>query len=437
MAYNNARYQRNFVRPIYEKRALPEIQPIQEIQPQQAIKPIYAARSIDEQRDTYNKNKTYLANYNDPTELNSFIDALTNREAVSKEFGDAWGTISTTSGQVSVIAAAASVILEIGAWIASAFLPDAGLIGAAGSATSKGLRAASIASKAAKAAKVAKTVSKVAAIPSIPASTKVLVDRNIKPILAGKPKEAGINLLMNIGETMDYAANPVKGLILEGPEGFVKGMGISDEGRVNYDYDTGFFLTDMLLEIITDPTSWSDALIKGIPGVKGLLPRAADDLAETVTDTALNTIIDATDNVVIKTVTGEYSAQGLEQLRKTVKKTTSRVIQEWNTASFKTLDNIAKKKIIQKGQAEIRNAFIKGLKQANPKLSNKAINLILDNAHRLAKNSSMTKGINALINDFTFDSLSNQVVRSLAGVQYYSDSYQSFLMKSKLIITFH
>ena len=423
--------------PILPIRATPEISKIEEIKPVQPIKPVYGFNSIQAKKDSYYRNQkqieTYLANYNDPTELNSFIDALTNTEAVSKEFGETWGAISTTSGQVSVIAAAASVILEIGAWIASAFLPDAGLIGAAGSTASKGIRTASAAAKMAKAAKVAKTVSKVAAIPSIPASTKVLIDREIKPIVAGKSGEAVINMLMNVGETMDYAANPVKGLILEGPEGFVKGAGFSNEGRVNYDYDTGFFLTDMLLEIITDPTSWSDAFVKGIPGVKGALPRAADDLAETVTKEAVDTVIDATDNIVIKEITGEYSIQGLEKLRSTVKKTTSQVIREWNDASFKKLNSVAKKKLIQQGQEKIRGAFAKGLKKANPKLSNKAINMILNHSQRLAKNTTMTKSIDKLINDFTFDSLSNQVIKSLSGIQYYSDSYQGFLLKSALM----
>ena len=213
--------------PILPIRAVPEVSKIEQIQPVQAIQPIYGFNSIQAKKDAYNRNKkqieTFLSNYNDPTELNSFIDALTNREAVSKKFGDAWGTISTLSGTVSTLA-------WIGAAVAAAAAPFTG--------------GASLAV----AAPLAK-VGTVAAAPAIPAALDVLYEKGLKPIAAGKSQEAGLNLLMNLGETMDFAANPVKGFILDGPEGFAKATGLAEGGRVNYDYDTGNFITDMLLEL--------------------------------------------------------------------------------------------------------------------------------------------------------------------------------------------
>ena len=87
----------------------------------------------------------------------------------------------------------------------------------------------------------------------IPALGDLLYNRTLKPVFKGKFGQAGLNLLVNLGETMDIVANPVKGLILEGWEGIGKGIGLGDQGRVNYDFDTGHWSTDILAEIFVDP----------------------------------------------------------------------------------------------------------------------------------------------------------------------------------------
>lgn len=86
-------------------------------------------------------------------------------------------------------------------------------------------------------------------------------------------KQAGINTLVNLGETADVIANPVKAVAIEGLDalgvgdygskyggnigkGLSSAMGISGKGRQNYDWDTGNFLTDMALEIASDPINW-------------------------------------------------------------------------------------------------------------------------------------------------------------------------------------
>ena len=88
---------------------------------------------------------------------------------------------------------------------------------------------------------------------TIVAAGDLILNRTLKPVFKGKFGQAGLNLLVNIAETADIVANPVKGLILEGLEGFTRGIGLGEGGRVNYDFDTGHWSTDLLAEIFVDP----------------------------------------------------------------------------------------------------------------------------------------------------------------------------------------
>ena len=86
-------------------------------------------------------------------------------------------------------------------------------------------------------------------------------------LFTGDFQALGVNALTNFSETIDILANPVKSLITplvnkdtEDPryqlpwyERLASGFGFSEHGRYNYDYDTGFWLSDLGLEIISDP----------------------------------------------------------------------------------------------------------------------------------------------------------------------------------------
>lgn len=86
-------------------------------------------------------------------------------------------------------------------------------------------------------------------------------------LFTGDFKALGLNMLTNFSETMDILANPVKSLITplvnqntEDPkyklpwyERIHSSFGFTDTGRYNYDYDTGFWLADIGLEVISDP----------------------------------------------------------------------------------------------------------------------------------------------------------------------------------------
>lgn len=99
----------------------------------------------------------------------------------------------------------------------------------------------------------------------------------IEPIKQGNAMAAGINLLVNLGESLDILASPVKGLILDGPKGLIKGS----VGRVNYDFDTGNWLLDMLAEVVIDPFNWISFGGKALAstGIKAVLASSVDDVA--------------------------------------------------------------------------------------------------------------------------------------------------------------
>jgi hypothetical protein len=107
---------------------------------------------------------------------------------------------------------------------------------------------------------------------------------------------AGMNTLINVGNTLDIVANPVKGALIEGfsptGDGFIKGFqrglyGDSEYGRKQYDYAD--YIDNKLLafglEIISDPVNWvtwgsKAAVSSGAKALAGL----TDDAVETVID---------------------------------------------------------------------------------------------------------------------------------------------------------
>ena len=415
MAYSNTRYTRyrhspKLITPI---QPTPKIQDIETIQTTDAIQPIYPYRGLDEKRRAYERarqdkqTQTFLANYNDPTELNSYIDALTNREAVSKKFGDVWGTVSTISGTVAVLSFAGSII-------AAALAP---LTGGASAAVSGAL---------AKAGATLAKVGAVAAIPAIPAAIDVTIEKSIKPILAGKPKEAALNTLMNLGETADFIANPVKGLFIEGPEGFVKGTGLAEGGRVNYDYDTGFFLTDMLLETISDPLNW--VTLGTTVGLKSATTTIAKETTQQIVDKAVTTV-----NKTLAKSFGEITTEGAERISKQITKTTAQVSRDWAMKSFDKLTDAAKQRLLRDGRNKIQQSLVRAIRKELPNTTASEINIILRKAGKETAKQQVTNYFMKEISDITFDTLSTNVIKSLSGMQYYSDAFQKFMTKGAMM----
>lgn len=107
---------------------------------------------------------------------------------------------------------------------------------------------------------------------------------NIKPITQGQWGIFGKNFFMNFSETVDALANPVKGLVHEGVLGAAKAVGLTGDGRQNYDYDTGNKAVDIVLEVISDPGVW--ASFGGSALVKGAI-KAGGEIASELTEAAI------------------------------------------------------------------------------------------------------------------------------------------------------
>lgn len=98
---------------------------------------------------------------------------------------------------------------------------------------------------------------------------------------------AVMNTLVNLGNTLDVVSNPIKGAILEGSDGFVKGLFGDEHGRKQYDYidhvNTGNGFGDFALslgfEILSDPLNWISF------GGKALVSSGAKDVAGSITKT--------------------------------------------------------------------------------------------------------------------------------------------------------
>ena len=217
------------------------------------------------------KEKSYtefggLKDANDPYVLNSFSDALFNRKAKEKRYGD----FAETLHKVPVIGDL---------------------------------------------------------ITSVVAATDLSAE-NIYDIFTGDFKAAGINVLTSFSETADILANPVKSLVtplvnqnttdekyqLPWYERVASGFGFSDLGRYNYDYDTGFWLSDMGLEMISDPLNIIFSIFTG--GGWGSLKAAGSGLAKNAAKTAA------------KEVAEETVEQGLKNIAKTGVKVVSKVGKE-------------------------------------------------------------------------------------------------------------
>ena len=207
--------------PIQKLNAVPEITALPEMQP---IQPLQAVPKITALPSLAEQNtaQNLYTNYNDPYELNSFADAILNTEAIKKASED-WGWFSWV-GDVPILR-------EIGAAI------------------------------------------------------DVTWNKGIKPAIQGDWAAVGINTLINLGETLGAPGNVVKGLLMEGPQGAWNALGLwNPTGRKNYDWNTGSWVADIGLEIITDPLTWISF------GASAALSTGAKTIAKTALETTTKRI---------------------------------------------------------------------------------------------------------------------------------------------------
>jgi DNA polymerase III epsilon subunit-like protein len=147
----------------------------------------------------------------------------------------------------------------------------------------------------------------------------------LDPISEGNFKEAGLNALMDTGETLDIVSNPVRGLMIDGPKGFVRGLGAGEEGRTTYNFDVnsginipdsvpilgGSDVIDLVLETITDPLNFIS--FGGKAALSSVGKSAEKELAEQLGKEAL-------ENVTEKAVKQTIKNFGVEFVQNIIKK---------------------------------------------------------------------------------------------------------------------
>ena len=218
---------------------------------------------------------------------------------------------------------------------------------------------------------------------------------------------AGINTLVNVGNTLDILANPVKGLVFEGPEGLIKGWTGDSQGRKQYDaadyIDNG--LLAFAAEVVLDPTNLASL------GAAGAAKAGIGAIAKGAGTTA------------VKEVTEELTQQGLKQVGKklaqegadkTIKATTQWILGNGEDAvkfvanRFKVGDDVAEnflKSITTNGVLDPKKAtqFVDdvdkiarvGVKQyyATPKLNDEAVQNIANSVNNLGSYNFKAIGV--------------------------------------------
>lgn len=146
---------------------------------------------------------------------------------------------------------------------------------------------------------------------------------------------AGLNTLMNIGETVDVLANPVKALVIttltdkarlreEGKatdvlQALADSIGVGDRGRINYDYDLdpnsyADGLINVALEWVSDPFNWFS--FGASSAIKSTAKEAVADAAESAAKIVVKDVAQETAEQVSKSVAKEITQETAERVAK-------------------------------------------------------------------------------------------------------------------------
>lgn len=154
----------------------------------------------------------------------------------------------------------------------------------------------------------------------------LLVDKQfIKPVRVNKLdgfKDVGLNTLINASETLDVFANLVKSQFSgaggsPGIDSLEDALGVGDtKERKVYNWNTGTFVGDLLLEIISDPLNWASFGITAVKDVAGTaVMKGTKEIVE-------STIRSNMDNAALK-LSGVISESTLQDLTTVASKKTA------------------------------------------------------------------------------------------------------------------
>lgn len=266
------------------------------------------------------------------------------------------------------------------------------------------------------------------AITGVVASFDMGVGHQWASIFKGDFKALGINMLTNFSETMDILANPVKSLIVplvnkdtDDPryklpwyKRLRASVGFGKEGRYNYNYDTGFWLSDFGLEVISDPLNL--IAIAKAPFSIGAKKATSAGIKQTTKATAKE-IADAAKKAGVKVISKKGVALSAEQAQKIVSAKAAKALV---TKSLNLKLKAAKISAISKKLAkQARNTAIKNLAQDLDVALTKTNGIVDDTAKSIV--NSIAEEIKALAK--SNDTLSKKALNALSELTKETDEF--------------
>lgn len=159
------------------------------------------------------------------------------------------------------------------------------------------------------------------------------IKRNyVEPISQGKFTEAGLNALYASGETLDIFANPMKGLFIDGPEGFMRGLGVGNEGRTQYEYDikTGNGVLDLVLnmtaEVFSDPLNIIS--MGGKSAIKGITKEAVEGISKEVSTEIPEHILKKQNKQIVRDLVNSQINKGVLDVESALKNNIDNLLKE-------------------------------------------------------------------------------------------------------------
>lgn len=261
---------------------------------------------------------------------------------------------------------------------------------------------------------------------------------------------AGLNTLMNIGETVDVLANPVKALVIttltdkarlreEGKatdvlQALADSIGVGDRGRINYDYDLdpnsyADGLINLALELVSDPFNWfsfgASSAIKST--AKAAVANAAEGAAK----------------IVVKEVAQETAEQATKGVIKEIsQETAERVAKEAAGEVFDTLSKRQQSLLVNNVKRALRDG---NLDEATDIISKTVKNTLNGSttgpfnrirAHKWAgidKVKFSDEYVDTLINKITATTLENiDSLKTAQKIYNFSEGTQKILSKAAL-----
>ena len=230
-------------------------------------------------------------------------------------------------------------------------------------------------------------------VATVPALLELTYNSSIKPLvgnvkhaiesddydfwdaLEGTAHSIGLNALMNLGESLDVLANPVKALVIttftdkdrlreEGKatdvlQALKDSVGWGGRGRINYDYDMvpgRYFdgLGNVVLELVSDPFNWFSWGASS--GIKSFAKEAVEGAVEATTKTVTKEVVQEAAERVAKEVTQEVTEQVTKgAIKEVTEETAERVVKEAAGEVFDTLSERQQKLLVKNIKRALRD----------------------------------------------------------------------------------